>query len=219
LDWTSARAGWATSSAKFFGFSISPEKGVTIGGTGEAVLESLGSPASASAWTADFRAYLPGATLHHVIALRAAGGASNGERGARRQFLLGGAAPAGSVLDFDADAISLLRGFEPNAFGGSRVALLNAEYRWPFARPERGYKTWPLFLHTAHAAVFADVGHAWSNQFDLGDVKTSLGGELSADIVAGYVLRLTVTAGGAWGHDPRRRSDRATIYVRIGQAF
>jgi hypothetical protein len=219
LDWTSARAGWATSSAKFFGFSISPEKGVTIGGTGEAVLEALGSPASASALTGDLRAYLPGARPHHVIALRAAGGASSGERGARRQFLLGGAAPAGSVLDFDADAISLLRGFEPNAFAGSRVALVNAEYRWPFARPERGYKTWPLFLHTAHAAVFADVGHAWSNQFDVANVKTSLGGELSADIVAGYVLRLTVTAGGAWGRDPQRRGDRATIYVRLGQAF
>ena len=139
---------------------------------------------------------------------------------ARRLFLLGGAAPAGSVLDFDADAISLLRGFESNAFAGSRVALVNADYRWPFARPERGYRTWPLFLHTAHAAVFADVGPCVVGPVRrLADVKTSLGGELSADVVVGYSLRLTLAAGGAWGHDAQRRTDHATVYVRVGHAF
>jgi hypothetical protein len=219
LNRTAARAGWATSSAKVFGFSISPERGVTVGGTGESVVDALGSSASASTMTGDLRAYLPGAGAHHVVALRAAAGASSGDRGARRVFLLGGASPADGVIDFDNDAISLLRGFETNAFAGSRVALLNAEYRWPFARPERGFRTWPVFLHTAHAAVFGDAGHAWSNAFRLADVKTSLGGELSADVVLGYSLRLTVTAGAAWGHDAQRQSDHATAYLRVGRAF
>jgi hypothetical protein len=157
--------------------------------------------------------------MNHVIALRAAHGRSTGDRAARRLFVLGGAAPAGSVLDFDADAISLLRGFESNAFAGRRVALVNAEYRWPFARPERGYKTWPVFLHTVHGAAFADVGHAWSDDFDADHVKASLGGELSADIVAGYSLRFSITAGAAWGYDAERRTDHATVYVRVGRAF
>lgn len=219
LQRTAVRTGWTTSSAKVYGFSISPEHGVTAGVTAEAAPEALGSSASANAITVDARAYLPGAGRHHVVALRAAAGASNGDRTTRRLFLLGGAAPAGGVLDFDADAISLLRGFESNAFAGSRVALVNADYRWPFARPERGYKTWPLFLHSAHAAVFADLGHAWSGQFDGSDVKASLGGELSADVVVGYSLRLTLAAGGAWGHDAQRRTDHATVYVRVGHAF
>ena len=219
LNRTAARVGWTTSSAKVFGFSISPERGITAGTTGEAVLDALGSTASGSTVTGDVRAYLPGAGLNHVVALRAAGGASSGDRAARRLFLLGGAAPANGVLDFDADAISLLRGFESNAFAGSRVALVNAEYRWPFARPERGYRTWPVFLHTAHAAVFADAGHAWSEEFRAGDVKSSLGGELSADVVLGYALRMTVTAGAAWGHDAQRAADSATVYVRVGRAF
>jgi hypothetical protein len=219
LDRTALRTGWTTSSAKVYGFSISPEQGVTAGVTGEAIPEALGSSASASAVTFDARAYLPGAGRNHVVALRAAAGASNGDRTARRLFLLGGASPAGSVVDFDADAIGLLRGFESNAFAGSRVALINAEYRWPFARPQRGYKTWPFFLHSAHAAVFADAGHAWSDQFDGSDVKTSLGGELSADVVFGYSLRLTLAAGGAWGRDGQQSADRATVYVRVGHAF
>jgi hypothetical protein len=219
LNRTAARVGWATSSAKVFGFSISPERGVTVGATGESVLDELGSSASASTATGDLRAYIPGAGPHHVIAVRAAGGGSSGDRAARRVFLLGGASPAGGVIDFDSDAISLLRGFEANAFAGSRVALMNIEYRWPLARLERGYKTWPVFIHTAHAAAFADAGHAWSNEFHLADVKTSLGGELSADVVLGYSLRLTFTAGAAWGRDGERGSDRATAYVRVGRAF
>jgi hemolysin activation/secretion protein len=219
LNRTAARVGWTTSSAKVFGFSISPERGVTVGGTGESVVDALGSSASASTVTGDLRAYLPGAGANHVVALRAAAGASSGDRAARRVFLLGGTSPAGGVLDFDNDAISLLRGFASNAFAGSRVALLNAEYRWPLARPERGFRTWPVFLHTAHAAVFGDAGHAWSNEFRLGDLKTSLGGELSADVVLGYSLRLTVTAGAAWGHDAQRHSDHATAYLRVGRAF
>jgi hypothetical protein len=219
LNRTAGRVGWATSSAKVFGFSISPERGVTVGGTGESVLDALGSSASASTITGDLRAYLPGLGAHHVVALRAAAGASSGDRAAQRVFLLGGGSPSGSVLDFDNDAINLLRGFESNAFAGRRVALLNAEYRWPFARPERGYKTWPVFLHTVHAAVFGDAGHAWSDEFRLADAKTSLGGELSADVVLGYSLRLTVTAGAAWGHDGQRASDHATAYLRIGRAF
>jgi hypothetical protein len=96
---------------------------------------------------------------------------------------------------------------------------MNIEYRWPFARPERGFKTWPVFIHTAHAAAFADAGHAWSNEFRLADVKTSLGAELSADVVLGYSLRMTLTAGGAWGRDGQSGSNSATAYVRVGRAF
>jgi hypothetical protein len=127
LNRTAARVGWATSSAKVFGFSISPERGVTVGATGESVLDALGSTASASTATGDVRAYIPGAGSHHVVAIRAAGGSSSGDRGARRIFLLGGASPAGGVIDFDGDAISLLRGFEANAFAGNRLALMNVE--------------------------------------------------------------------------------------------
>jgi hypothetical protein len=220
LNRTAARAGWATSSARFYGFSVSPEHGVTGGATAEIMPEALGANAAASALTGDFRAYLPGARQHHVAALRVAGGVATGEPTIRRTFVLGGSASNPSVLDFDSDAFSLLRGFEANAFAGSRIAVMNAEYRWPLARPERGFRTWPVFLHTVHAALFADAGHTWSRQFRAQDVKASAGAELSADLVVGYSLRMTLTAGGAWGRDGARGgNDAATAYVRIGRAF
>ena len=97
---------------------------------------------------------------------------------------------------------------------------MNVEYRWPIARPQRGIRAWPIFLHTLHAAVFADVGHAWTQTFRADAIKTSAGGELATDIVAGYVLPFTATVGAAWGHDGSGTlADRVTVYFRVGKAF
>ena len=74
-----------------------------------------------------------------------------------------------STTDFGRSATSLLRGFGANTFAGTHVAVLNADYRLPIARPQRGIGTWPLFLHTIHAAVFADAGHAWTQTFRASD--------------------------------------------------
>jgi outer membrane protein assembly factor BamA len=209
-----------TSSSRFYGFSISPEHGVTGAITAELVPEALGASGHSTTVTADLRAYLPGLDAHHVLAMRAGGGVSSGDAEMRRTFVLGGAGPNGAALNFADDAFSLLRGFETDTFAGARVAVLNVDYRWPIARPERGIRTWPVFLHTLHAAVFADAGHAWTRRFRTSDVKTSAGAELSANLVLGYSLPLTLTAGGGWGRDGARRvNDGATFYVRVGRAF
>ena len=77
------------------------------------------------------------------------------------------AAPGPNVdpADFGRNAASLLRGFGADTFAGSRVAVLNADYRFPFAYIQRGIGTWPLFLQAVHAAVFVDAGHAWTAAF------------------------------------------------------
>jgi len=113
-----------------------------------------------------------------------------------------------------------LRGFPSNAFPGSHVALMNVDYRFPLVRPQRGLGTWPLFLHTVHAAVFGDAGHAWTRAFDAKAIKTSIGAELSANIVFGYFFPVTATVGAARGHDGSgTAADRTTFYVRVGRAF
>ncbi len=219
-DRTAARVGWSATSAIAYGYSISPERGVAVGATMELVPTSLGSSADASAVAADLRAYLPGLAAHHVLALRLAGGASSGDRDLQRVFDLGGGQANLDTLDFGREAISLLRGFPLDTFAGTHVALINADYRWPIARPQRGVGPWPFFVHTVHAAVFADAGHAWTRSFSTHDVKTSAGAELSIDIVAGYFLPLTAVVGAAWGHDGSHAvGDRATVYFRLGRAF
>jgi outer membrane protein assembly factor BamA len=160
------------------------------------------------------------ARLHHLVAARFAVGASIGDPTVARTFRLGGAGPDPGVTDFGRDAVSLLRGFPAQRFTGSHVALVNVDYRFPIARPQRGVGTWPVFLHTLHGAVFADAGQAWTEAFRPESLKTSAGAELSTDVVAGYFFPVTVAAGAAWGHDNAASvGDRATLYIRIGRAF
>jgi WD40-like Beta Propeller Repeat len=219
-DRSGPRTAWSISSAHTYGYSVSAEGGVVAGLTGEFLRTAFGASGDATSVTADARAYVPGFGENHVLAIRAAAGSSTGDRTLRRAFLLGGAGPNTSVVDFGHEAISLLRGFPADTFAGSRVALVNADYRWPIARPERGTGTWPIFFHTMHAAVFVDAGHAWSRSFSVRDAKTSAGAELSFDLVAGFVLPVTATVGAAWGHDGSHTvEDRATVYFRIGRAF
>jgi len=97
---------------------------------------------------------------------------------------------------------------------------MNADYRWPIARPQRGAGTWPVFMHTLHAAVFADAGHAWTRTFAAHDLKVAAGAELSFDLIAAYTVPFTVTTGIEWGRDGSHTvSSGATAYVRIGRAF
>ena len=216
---TASRLGLAANTARLYGYSISPEDGYSVGATAELSREGLGSSADETTLTLDGRAYLPGLGAHHVLALRGAAGTSSGTPGARRTFLLGGALSQGDVLNFGRDAESLLRGFPSQSFAGTHVALLNADYRWPIARPQRGAGTWPLFVHTFHAAVFADAGETWTDRFSAGNAKTSAGGELSLNLVAGYSFSFTAAVGAAWGHDAADNSNRSTLYVRVGRAF
>jgi hypothetical protein len=51
-------------------------------------------------------------------------------------------------------------------------------------------------------------------------MKTSIGAEASADIIAAYFSQLTITAGAALGRDRSGAvRDAATLYLRIGKSF
>jgi hypothetical protein len=214
------RAAWQTMTGRTYGYSISREHGLWAGTTAELVRRGLGSFADSTTLTGDARAYLPAFAPHHVVALRVGGGASTGDPTVGRTFLLGGDAPAPDVADFGSSAFSLLRGFSRNTFAGNHVAVVNAEYRWPIARPQRGLGTWPIFVHSIHGAVFGDAGHAWTRTFRAGALKTSAGAQLSVDIVAGYFAPFTATAGAAWGRDGSGLvADRVTAFFRVGKAF
>ena len=60
----------------------------------------------------------------------------------------------------------------------------------------------------------------WTRRFDIANLKTSAGVELSARVVAGYHFPFDATAGVARGHDGSGTvPDAWTIYLRIGHAF
>jgi hypothetical protein len=213
------RLAWWLTSAKRYGYSVSAEQGVTAAITSELVRSALGADGNATAFTAEARGYPRLGGLHRILAVRAGLGYASGDPAVRRTFYLGGS-QASTLADFGVDALSMLRGFPDKIFAGSRSAVFNVDYRSPLLRIERGRGTVPIFLRTLHGAVFIDGGRVWDRESSAGGLKTSAGGELSLDVVLGYALPLTCTAGIAWRHDPSGFAGRGPVaYVRVGPAF
>lgn len=215
-----ARVSWRFSSAQRPGYAISPERGITLGLAGEFVTPGFGASGTGQTLTVDGRVYAAGIGRNHVLAVRVASGTTWGDDQVRRLFVLGGSDTNAVAGTLDSDGMSLLRGFGTAAFDGTHVAVLNVDYRFPLARPQRGIGAWPFLLHTIHASAFFDAGHAWFRTFATRDVKTSVGAEISADVVLGYVLPVTVTAGAAHGRDGSgAMASGVRAYARIGYAF
>jgi hypothetical protein len=215
------RAGWAVSTRRHYGYSISPEHGAQATVTLEHVSPSLGADGEATSATVDARAYLPGLGRQHVVAIRAAAGAGDGDARMQRLFNLGGAGLPGSGFRFDRRGLGLLRGFDADAFSGRAAASASLDYRLPLVAVERGVHTWPVFLRTLHAAAFADAGTVGPAMGDLGVPAWSAGAELAAALTLGYHWNVSVAAGVAWTHDPSRPGGpgRAAFFMRTGYAF
>jgi hypothetical protein len=220
FDRGAVRLGWAVNTARRYGYSISPEDGLTAGVSVELMAPALGAEGRAQLYRADVRAFLPGGQHHMVFAVRATGASSRGDLPVRRILRLGGHAADASVLSFDEDASSLLRGFPADAFAGANVALVNAEYRLPVWFVERGAGTWPVFLRALHVSAFVDAGRAWGDGSVTDGTKLSWGAEAGADLTAGFVLPVTWVVGVGWGHDRSGAfPDNREVYVRIGRGF
>lgn len=215
------RAGWAMATAREYGYSISPEDGVHAGVAIEHISPRFGADGASTTGTMDVRAYLPVGFPHSVLAVRGALGVSRGDDSATRVFTNGGSRVSASGIAFSQDALGLLRGFDPHALSGLAVTSLNADYRFPVARVERGLGTWPLFINTIQGAVFADVGSTGSRLSALSAPSWSTGVECAATITVGYELRLTLAGGLAWTHrgDDMHDVGGPAFFARTGYAF
>ncbi len=214
------RLAWTFNSARQYGFSVSPEQGVTIGLASEHVRRALGADGNADAFTAELRAYPRLGGRHAVLSLRAGVGTGTGDPAVRRVFYLGRSKAAGSVVDFGSSALSMLRGFDDRSFAGRHIAVASLDYRRPLFRVDRGPGWWPLLVRVLHGALFVDAGNVWNGRFSINDTKVSAGGEASVDLVAGYTQPLTVTLGSAWTReDAGRLRGGPSVYVRVGRAF
>jgi hypothetical protein len=217
-DLRSIRAGWLYDSRRLFRYSISTEEGFAVEAAVEGSRRALGSDADASAAIFDARAFRRVFGRHAVVAVRLAGATGWGDATAR-QFSAAGPGPSNPSFDFGRDTIGLLRGFDPEDVVGPHAAVLNADVRVPIARVQRGPGLWPIFVRSIHAAAFIDLGHAWAATFRAADVRRSIGGELSTDIVLIHYVPLTIAGGAAWTHDPVAGRDRAAGFARVGYAF
>jgi hypothetical protein len=191
-----------------------------VGLTTDVVLRELGAAGDAGALTAEVRAYPRLGGRHAVLAVRVGAGTSKGDRGVRRIYYLGGSDPAGSLIDFGSGALSMLRGFGPLEFAGYHTWVANVDYRRPVLRLDRGLGWLPVLVRVLHAAAFVDAGNAAWKRLLINDTKVSVGGEASLDLVFGYALPVTLSAGAAWTRRGQSAPfDGPAAYFRVGRAF
>jgi outer membrane protein assembly factor BamA len=177
--------------------------------------EAFGSDVSLSKLTADARVYFRVFGARDALALRVGGGTTFGGESFEQSYAVGGF-PDASLLDVVRTNTAVLRGYPDNAFRGRSFAAANVEYRFPLAHPQRGWRSFPLFLRHLHASAFVDVGGAWSGALRRDDLKTGAGVALGADSVLAHHLPFTAALGVARGLDDLGET---RVYFRAGLSF
>jgi Tol biopolymer transport system component len=215
VDLGGIETAWAISSARSYPYSISPAEGARLRLAWLHEATALGSDLSLDKATADARLYQRVFGERDVLALRVGGGTTWGEEQFDRSFAVGGY-PDASLFDIVRTNNAVLRGYPDDAFTGRRYAAFNAEYRFPLFSPQRGWRSFPLFLRHFRGSVFFDAAHAWSGEFRAEDVKTSAGASIGLDSAIGFALPLTAELTLARGFDEQGDTK---VYFRFGLAF
>jgi hypothetical protein len=154
---------------------------------------------------------LPG---RQILSLRLQGGWADGDPFPQGWFRLGGEGTGEEVPSPDRETIPL-RGYPAGVARGDRLALLGLEWRVPLLEADRGWGTAPLFLRRLRGSLFAEAGSAWTTEFRAGEIRRSAGLEVAADLVAGYLLPVTLRLGLARGFDRDGRG-RLSVLLTLG---
>jgi len=183
-------------------YAISPENGVLASVTYRHDDKDLGGDFTLDTVAGDARVYLEIPKLqHHVFALRAIGGMSEGDTLEQGLFQLGGYNLNTGLAGPDHHRY-FLRGYESNALSGNRFALGSAEYRFPFWYPQRGFGSGWLFFDSLVGTVFYDTGNAWDGETEFNDFKHGIGGEVRLNVGLQHgAIPLTLRLGYAYGLD------------------
>ena len=112
------------------------------------------------------------------------------------------------------------RGYNYVAFSGSRFAVLNSEFRFPFIRDINAVWPLPISIKYINGAVFTDIGNAWDVEDQYENVP------LPKDIHAGIGFGLRANLGifvlrydRAWQTDLTNIIDNPVDYFSLGAEF
>jgi Tol biopolymer transport system component len=187
--------------------------------------DAFNSNYSGQTYTLDWREFidLPG---QHVLATRLVGGWGTG---APKPFRLGGSRETSISTTPEVAALAAptrlfgqrrypLRGYPEGRadLRGRRMALIEAEWRFPIALVERGFMSPPLGLHRLHGKLFHNWGQIWTQGNDIPSLRRSAGAELSTELILGYWLPLDLRLGYAKGFN---HGGEDQVYLQLGASF
>ncbi len=211
-------------SARHYARAISPSYGRQLRLIAEDN-DLLNSQFSGQVYILDWREFikLPGL---HVLATRLVGGWGTD---APQRFRLGGAlnnsvsafpvaaAPAAAQRTFGHRNYPL-RGYPTGRadLRGRRMALVEAEWRFPIALIERGLMAPPVGVHRIHGKLFYNWGEAWDPVGNIPALRRGAGAEVTTELVLGYWLPLDLRVGYARGFDTGGTDQ---VYLELGASF
>jgi dipeptidyl aminopeptidase/acylaminoacyl peptidase len=183
--------------------------------------------------TGEVRDYLVNPWIpNHVLATRLGGGLTFGETQFLGNYAVGGNFGENAFY-VTPEEYRMLRGYPFGYDPGDMYWVGSAEYRFPIARFDRGFGTFPLFFRNLSAAAFVDAGNAFSGNLlganpigvneVFGEPLVGVGGEITLRSIIAWGVGSTLRAGYAIGltegglnpvDDPL-----APLYVQLGGAF
>jgi Tol biopolymer transport system component len=186
------------------------------------------------ALTADYRQYWHVKGSYSVGA-RIAGGISGGEN--PKRFFLGGVnnwigstIASNEVYEVDglyfSQLVTPMRGYNYYEFSGTRYALMNLEFRYPFIDYLKLNFPLPLTLAQLQGALFYDMGAVWDKDEPFKGATSSGGGIMLEDIKAAFGFGIRANLGflvlrfdTAWPTDLDKVSERPKYYWSLGGDF
>ncbi|MFQ5902048.1 MAG: BamA/TamA family outer membrane protein, partial [Thermodesulfobacteriota bacterium] len=199
------------SNALRYPYSISREEGRNISFYYRHYSKTLGSDIDSTEYIGSYQehinlSFIGESQKHSVVYLNLKGAISEDNQISQQAFQLGGS----SILETEFP----LRGYPSRFAPGKYIATATLEYRSPIRYLFKGRNTKPFFLDRLYGALFMDAGNVWDNNrdFEWGDLKIGLGGELRLDMILGYKLYITPTIGLAHGLD---KEGETNVYFTI----
>ncbi|MFL5537418.1 MAG: hypothetical protein ACJ8J0_00405 [Longimicrobiaceae bacterium] len=234
------------STARAYELSISPQDGFVAAASVEgrrATRPREGETAHRGYTRADgrlqaYRGFRGWGFARHVLAVRAVGGADFGS--SPQYFAVGGTTGDGVAFPLSTGAALggtrdlFVRGWEDATQFGDRAVAATAEWRFPLALVERGFRLVPVNLDRLWGTAFVDGGTAWcvegcdpeiATLFTRPDPLVSAGAELGADMVLGFNARFRLRGGvavplsNATTFAGVRERPSAKLYFAVGQSF
>lgn len=201
---SSVRLSYQFSNAEQYLYSVGAERGISVNISLDRADRNIGSELEGSSAMARVFSYHPMPwARHHVLALGATLAASSGP--AEGGYAVGGYQDSPlltSILNGVPQSRLTLRGYPSGQFQGSRLLLMQTEYRLPVLWVDRGLSTLPAFLHGLSAAFGADYGGAFTNfdnQHLWRSLRLGLAAELWTYLTFGYSIDVQLALGYARG--------------------
>lgn len=211
--WNGFRLGLGFDSAREYYDSVSRSDGIALAVQGTIQPAGMGNDLASNALQADLRVFLP-LFRPGVLALRLAA-AKNWEPGSRYYDMGGFAAESGLG---SSHPFRLLRAFATNEFRGDEGWQLNAEYRLPLLRINKGILP-SLALDRVWLRPFLDLGrlaYRYRSHRVVMPVMVAVGGEVMLRLAAGGAATADLAIGFARGSGPFRQD---MIYFGAGGSF